>query len=163
MLWHHRTCVSSREHTPRAYHVTMVFAQSAGRAGVDHLSPSAFIRPSLDLRHIPALPTLRRTVPCVLLSYVQTLFFLFSGRGDNAGGNALLGLSFSILCSLSCTPTRYCFIFIFHPCWLDRTIMRSDIPFCKRPSCSTKSPNSTRFENYDSIISPALHVDLNLL
>lgn len=39
----------------------------------------------------------------------------------------------------------------------------AQISLCKRTSCSTKSPNSTRFSNYDSKISPALHVDLNLL
>ena len=34
-------------------------------------------------------------------------------------------------------------------------------PFCKRPYAQ-RNPNSTRFLKYDSIISPALHVDLNL-
>ena len=101
----------------------MVFAQSAGRAGVDHLSPpplSSGLAWTYAICFTYTTPYRTMRVPFVCSDIIFLLQVEETIRGD-----ALLGLSFSILCSLSCTPTRYCFIFVSHPCWLDRTIMRA--------------------------------------
>lgn len=138
-----------------------MFGQSAGRAGVNLAHPpSAFIRLGSDLCHHHMSPS----HPPPLFVCLDVIFLFFSERERRTEkGNAILDFSLSIYVSLNCACTCYCFIFLPTPL----------LPGCIQPSCALigflrKSdhhvPTNPKLKpdssNYDSILSPALHVDL---